>query len=90
MGGHGHVHIHGNHNNIKEDDAKLGEKIRNIELIKHNPQVFHLDFYDINNHYEIAGGVKTLAFALAGGFITLQYFLNVRKSQPYNFYVNIH
>ncbi len=37
MGGHGHVHIHGNHNNIKEDDSKLGEKIRNIELIKHNP-----------------------------------------------------
>ena len=79
MGGHGHVHIHGNHNNIKEEGSKLGEKIRNIELIKHNPQVFHLDFYDINNHYEIAGGAKTLAFALIGGFITLQYFLNVRR-----------
>ena len=79
MGGHGHVHIEGNPNNIKEEDSLLGLKIRNIELIKHNPQVFHLDFYDINNHYEIAGGAKTVALALFGGFVALQYFLNVRR-----------
>ena len=35
-GGHG-PNIVGNPENIKEDDATLSEKIRPIELIKHNP-----------------------------------------------------
>lgn len=36
MGGHGTA-IHGNPNNLKEEDADLSSRIRSIELIKHNP-----------------------------------------------------
>jgi len=48
MGGHG-PHIEGNQQNIKEEDANLSQKIRPIELVKHNPQLFHLDFWSLHN-----------------------------------------
>ena len=89
MGGHG-PHIEGNPSNIKEEDAELSQKIRSIELIKHNPQKFHLNFFDFNNHFELAGGVKTAAFALVGGWLGLTYFLGGQNTRPYNFYVNLH
>ena len=89
MGGHGPA-IHGNENNIKEEDATLSQKIRNIELIKHNPQLFHLNFFDFKNHYEIAGGAPTVAFALVGGWLSLAYFMGGARTRPFNFYVNIH
>lgn len=73
MGGHGPA-IHGNPNNTQETDAEMPSKIRSIELIKHNPQVFYLNFWDINNHYQILGGVKTCAFGVVGGLIALSYF----------------
>ena len=43
MGGHGHgPHIHGNEKNMQEsDDAMLG-KIQLVELVKFNPNHFHL------------------------------------------------
>ena len=66
-GGHHGPEIHGNPHNIKEEDHDISSKIRTIELIKHNPQVFHLNFYDWRNHWEVAGGAKTLLFALIGG-----------------------
>ena len=89
MGGHGPA-IQGNPNNIQEEDANLAQRIRGIELIKHNPQMFYLNFFDLNNHFEIAGGYQTLAFALVGGAISLSYFLGGRRTQPYNYYVNLH
>ena len=89
MGGHGH-HIAGNLNNTKEDDKDIVNRIRPIELIKHNPQVFHLSFFDLCNQFEVAGGVKTLGFALVGGWVSYSYFVNAMRSRPYNFYVNLH
>ena len=89
MGGHG-PEIHGNPNNIKEEDSQLSHKIRNIELIKHNPQLFHVDFFNVRNHYDIAGGAPTVALALVGGWLSLAYFMGGQRTKPYNFYVNIH
>lgn len=89
MGGHG-TSIHGNHHNVKEVDEELSQKIRPIELIKHNPQMFYLNFFDVNNHFELVGGAKTGAFALIGGWIALSYFMGGQKTRPYNFYVNLH
>ena len=89
MGGHGPA-IHGNPNNIQEDDATLSQKIRSIELIKHNPQLFYVNFYDLNNHYQIAGGAPTVGFAALGGYLSLSYFLGGQRTKPYNFYVNLH
>ena len=89
MGGHG-PHIQGNQSNIQEADADLSQRIRGIELIKHNPQLFFVDFFSLNNQVEMVGGVKTLAFAAIGASLSLSYFLGSRRSQPYNFYVNLH
>ena len=89
MGGHGPV-IHGNPSNIQENDADLSSRIRNIELIKHNPQQFYVNFFDVRNHYEIAGGASTCAFALVGGWLSLAYFMGGQRTKPYNFYVNLH
>ena len=71
-GGHG-PHIEANPNNIKEEDADLSAKIRPIELIKHNPQVFHLEFFSMANQYEILGGAKTMFLAGVGGSLALAY-----------------
>jgi hypothetical protein len=90
MGGDHGPAIHGNNNNIKEEDSELSQKIRGIELIKHNPQMFYLNFYDVSNHFELAGGAKTAAFALLGGWIALSYFMGGQKTRPYNFYVKTH
>ena len=89
MGGHGPA-IQGTTNNIQEDDATLSHRIREIELIKHNPQLFYVNPFDLNNIYEIAGGAKTCAFAVVAGGLSLSYFLGSRRSQAYNFYINMH
>ena len=89
MGGHGN-NIAGNQNNTKEEDSSLSSKIRPIELIKHNPQVFYLNAFDMGSNFELVGGVKTLAFALTGGWLALSYFMGGQKTRPYNFYVNLH
>ncbi len=88
-GGHG-PHIHGNPNNLKEEDNELSLKIRPIEFIKHNPQLFHLDPFDPNNLFQCAGGLKTTVFAVTGGLIALSYFSNSMRGRPYNFYHNLH
>ena len=75
MGGHGDSAIAGNPANIQEDDSTISHRIRSIELIKHNPQAFYLNFWDFNNHAEILGGAKTAAFAFVGGWIGVAYFL---------------
>ena len=89
MGGHG-PHIAGNPDNVKEEDATLSAKIRPIELIKHNPQLFHLEFFNMANQYEILGGGKTVFLAALGGTLSVAYFLGGRGTRPLNFYVNTH
>ena len=87
MGG---SNIAGNPANVQEDDATLSAKIRSIELIKHNPQMFYLSFFDVNNHWDVAGGAKTFAFALVGGLIGYSYFMNGQRGKPFNYYVQLH
>ena len=90
MGGKGGHTIPGNPNNVKEEDADMSSRIRNIELIKHNPQLFHLDFFNLSNHFDIVGGVKTAAFAVIGGSMALSYYMGAAKQRPYNFYTLWH
>ena len=47
MGGHGHGDDghHGNDNNISETDEDMPFKIRPIDLIKFNPNHFHMWIY---------------------------------------------
>ena len=79
-----------NLNNIPEEDAQLSLKLRGIELIKHNPQLFHVEFWNLKNMYEILGGAKTQFLGLTGAAISVQYYLGQRAMRPYNFYVNVH
>ena len=82
MGGQGHDHhAVGNPNNIQETDEDIKSKIRYIELIKFNPNLFHLEFFSIKNQYEILGGALTLSYGLTGGFLGYQYMKGKLASQ---------
>ena len=82
--------IVGNPENIKEDDAELSSRIRPIELIKHNPQLFHMNFFDVGQQYEILGGYKTFAMQLLGGVLAFAYFRGGRATRSYNYYTDVH
>ena len=47
---HGH-HEHTNPHAIQETDEQLTQKVRPIELIKHNPNLFHVNAFDPNSIY---------------------------------------
>ena len=55
MGGHGHHddhhHVEVNPHAIPENDEDLPFRIRDITLIKHNPNLFHLWLYSPSNIY---------------------------------------
>ena len=68
----------------------MSAKIRPIELIKHNPQLFHLEFFSLANQYELLGGAKTMFLGALGGTLALGYFMGGRGTRPFNFYVDTH
>ena len=91
MGGHGHGdhESHGNPNNIQETDSEITSKIRPIELIKHNPNLFHLWIYNPTNIFTILGGPGYAACATSGAlFGYLYYSLKLKHNQP-SFYARI-
>ena len=53
--GQGHDdHHHGpktNPNAIQESDDQLPLRVREIELIKHNPNLFHVDLFDLKSAF---------------------------------------
>jgi hypothetical protein len=53
MGGHGHDdhHEHTNPHAIQESDEQMPHKIREIDLIKHNPNLFHVKLTDLGAAY---------------------------------------
>ncbi len=68
MGGghHDHELHHPNMNNIQESDGEMPSKIRSIDLIKFNPNMFYKSFTDASAYYEILGGFKWAVCAAAG------------------------
>ena len=50
MGGHG-PYLAGNESNMKESDQDMQGKIQLAELVKFNPQNFHMAFWDTGNVY---------------------------------------
>ena len=69
--------ILGNPSNIQESEDDMRSHIQAIELVKHNPQFFWLNFWDFNNHFEIVGGFRTLGIAAIGA--SLSYSLFTRR-----------
>ena len=74
--GHGHDDHHdgGNDHNIKESDEDLPLRIRSIDLIKYNPNLFHVWIYDPSSILNILGGTKYLATAATGGLLGYWYY----------------
>ena len=84
-GGHG-PHIVGNENNMQESDEAMRGKIQLAELVKFNPQNFHLEFLDAGNMYTILGGAPSLACGVLGAAGSLAYYQAAGASK--NFYIN--
>ena len=85
MGGHG-PNIVGNENNMKETDQDMAGKIQAAELVKFNPQNFHLDFWDAGNMFTILGGAPTMVMGALGAVGSLAYYQAAGTHK--NFYSN--
>ena len=85
MGGHG-PHIVGNEKNMQETDESMQGKIQAAELVKFNPQNFHLDFWDAKNMYTILGGAPTMAMGVIGAAASFGYYNAAGVHR--NFYTN--
>lgn len=89
MGGHGHDnHGQTNPNAIQESDSNMPLKIREINLIKFNPNMFHRPLFCPKN-LEILGGVDTLATTAIGGAFGYWYYAQKVKHTPATFYAHI-
>ena len=72
-GGHG-PHIAYNENNKKESDEDMRGKIQRVDLVKFNPQNFHMEFFDVNNMYQILGGAPTCIMGALGAAGSVMYY----------------
>ena len=56
------------------------------ELVKFNPQNFHMEFFDAGNMYSILGGLPSMIMAATGAMGSLAYYQASGVSR--NFYTN--
>ena len=85
MGGHG-PHIHYNENNKKETDEEMRGKIQRVDLVKFNPQNFHMEFWNPHNMIDILGGAPTMIMGGLGAAGSVAYYQAAGQSS--NFYTN--
>ena len=75
MGGHGHgPHIVGNERNMQETDEAMLSKIQRIDLIKFNPNHFHMQFWSVKNWFDVIGGAPTACLGAVGAVSSLGYY----------------
>ena len=84
-GGHG-PHIHYNDSAMKESDEDMRGKIQRVDLIKFNPNHFHMEFFDADNMYQILGGAPTMVMGALGAAGSFAYYQAAGMSR--NFYTN--
>jgi hypothetical protein len=82
-------HIETNPHAIKEDDKDLPYRIRSIELIKHNPNLFNVTVTDVETDFKIIGGLPWLASTLAGATFGYWYYAQKVRLNPATFYTSI-
>ena len=85
---HGHASV-GNPDNIKEPDSEISHRIRPIELIKHNPNLFHLQQFSPSAWWTVLGGAGWAASAATGALFGTWYYNQKLLRQPDTFYVRI-
>ena len=86
---HDHGHEKTNPHAIQEADNQLPLRIRSIDFIKHNPNIFHVGLGDVSTGLEILGGNAFLASAFAGASFGWWYFGTKARINPVSFYANI-
>ena len=84
-GGHG-PHIHFNESNMQESDDAMQGKIQRVDLVKFNPNHFHMEFFNAANMYSILGGAPTMAMGALGAAASYGYYAAGGASA--NFYTN--
>lgn len=90
MGGHGHHDLHHpNMDNIQEADGELAYKVRSIDLIKHNPNLFYMKALSPATWYEVLGGIKGTLCAVGGAALSWQYYQLRLARTPAHFYQSI-
>lgn len=82
---HDHGHVKTNSHAIPEGDGELPLRIRSIELIKHNPNLFHVPLFD-SQGYEILGGAGWLTGTVAGAAFGYWYYAQKTRLNPTSFY----
>ena len=90
MGGHGHGD-HGGHktneHNLRENDSDMPYKIRPIDLIKYNPNLFHVWIYDPSQLHSLMGGTKTDVAIGLGGALGWYYYALRTRNVPDTYYI---
>lgn len=82
---HGHTNPHA----IQEADSELPRRIRSIELIKHNPNIFHVPLSDVSAGYQILGGHAWGASTFTGAAFGYWYYSQKVRLNPATFYTSI-
>ena len=88
MGHDEHHHEHTNPNAVQEADKDLPARIRSIEFIKHNPNLFHVPL-GVSEGYQILGGASWLSTTVAGGAFGYWYYAQRTRLNPSTFYAGI-
>lgn len=70
----GGPHIVGNESNMQESDEALLGKIQRIELIKFNPNHFHMEALSASTAYTVLGGAPTMVMGATGALISYGYY----------------
>ena len=84
-----HSHQKTNANAIPEADTELPQRIRSIELIKHNPNLFNVPLSDVGAGFQILGGASWLATTLGGAAFGYWYYAQRIRLNPTNFYTSV-
>jgi hypothetical protein len=89
MGHDAHHNEHVNAHATPEADADLPLRIRSIEFIKHNPNLFHVPLSNVGTAYEILGGTGWLGSTIAGASFGYWYYAQKVRLNPATFYAGI-
>ena len=73
----------------QESDQDLPFKIRPIQLVMHNPNIFWVNPYDVGKSFQVLGGVGFLCSALTGAGISTAYYRFGQGQLPVNLYANV-
>mmetsp|Transcript_22005 Transcript_22005/g.24445 ORF Transcript_22005/g.24445 Transcript_22005/m.24445 type:complete len:146 (+) Transcript_22005:13-450(+) len=73
----------------QENDEDLPSKIRPIQLVMHNPNIFWVSPFNTPKAIEVVGGAGTVLSAGLGAGVAVTYYRFGQASIPATFYANV-